>query len=649
MLQPAQTRPLDISPEFVQQLQSLAEADNLVDALTDTQRGEVARKVIDYYEIDQGSMSDWVERMEHALNLAMLVKGETKTTPWENASNIHYPLITTAALQYNARAYPAIVPATDVVKVSVQGKETPQKVQRGKRVAEFMSHQLKFDSKDWERGTDQLSLQLSIVADVFRKLWWCPVENKIKTQIRLPGKHVVINNNCTTMQDAPRVSDLLKYYPHQIETEIRSGTFSEFTYDKAGEDDQKPQKFIEQVLRCDLDEDGYDEPYIATVHKETQTLVRLVTAWDMSTIRIQGSDIVSADTFGHFIHYQFMPSMDGGFFGTGMGLLLGDVSDTINSTLNMMMDSGKLASLGGGFIGAQNFRVKGGVTRMRPGEYKHINFTGDDIRKGLVPLDFPGPSPVLFQVLGLMMDAGREIASVSDIMTGETHNANLPVGTVMALIEQGHQVFTASYKRIYRALLEEFELIARLNQKNLPPEKYNAFLDDNDGQQPIQHDPARDFDLADMDIKPVADPQSVTSMQKMGKAQFTLELAGQGLVDPAEATRRALDAAQVDNPDALMPKPNPQQQAMQMASEEMLVLDIRLKEAELDEMQADTMKKLAEAEKISAEADLAPLRAKIDNLRAWKEGVSARREEIEAGIARRMERKSGNAGASANS
>lgn len=633
-----------IDPQFVAQLEALANADNLAESLDEGVRHEVATQVISHFEIDEASMDEWKERMENALNLAMLIKDD-KDYPWEGAANIRYPLITSAALQYNARAYPAIVPSTDVVKCTVHGADPQgQKARRAERVSRFMTWQLKVDSREWERGTDQLTLQLPITADAYRKLWFDPVKKKVRSQIRLPGKHIVINNNCTTLQTAPRVSDRVKLYPHQIESNVRSGRFIEFDYDTTGEDEQAPHEFIEQLCRYDLDGDGYAEPYIATVHKETQSLVRLITAWNMDSIRVRGTEIIEADHAEYLIHYQFMPSLDGGFHGTGMGILLGDISETINSTLNMILDSAHISSLGGGFIGAQNFRVKGGVHRMQPGEYKHLNFTGDDIRKGIVPMQFPGPSPVLFQVLGLMIDAGREVASVNDVMTGDAANSNMPVGTVMALIEQGHQVFTASYKRIYRALMDEFELIARLNMRHVSPEKYNRFLDEmGENGEPMMFDPQRDFDLSDMDIQPVADPNSVTSMQKMGKAQFLLELANMGYVDRGETTMRILDAAAIEAPEALMPKQDPRMEALAAAQEELMVLEIKQKDADLEKTIAETMAELADAEKTAAEADLLPMRTRIEMLKQHKELLSVRLQGIEQGRAGRMAGESGNA------
>lgn len=611
-------------------LQAIVMAQNLAGDLDDAVLGELGNHVLSMFEIDQSSMEDWHNRMDEALKLADMTEKETRTYPWEGAANIKYPLITSAALQYNARAYPAIVPSTDIVKVAVAGSDKDnRKENRGQRVAQYQSFQCKVDMKEWERQTDQLLLQLPIVGDVFRKVWWNPTEGRPQTQLRFPGKHIVINNNADAIEAAPRISDQISLYPHQVESNTRSGRFIECDYPQSGEDDQAPVEFIEQCTRYDLDGDDYPEPYIVTVHKETKKVVRVVAAYDMSTTQIDledGGKIIAADPDGYLVHYQFWPSIDGGLLGMGIGILLKDISETINSTLNLIMDSAHLSSLGAGFIGAQNFRVKGGAQRLRPGEYRHVNFNGDDIRKGMVPLTFPSPDPTLFQVLGMMIDAGREMASISDVMTGDAGRQNMPVGTIYALIEQGMMVFTASYKRIFRGLQNEFAMLAKLNGRYLSPEKYNRFLD---AEQPA--DPKADFSLDDMDIQPVSDPKAVTSMQRMGQAQFLMELAKGGMVDQAEAIRRVLEAGSFDGIEALMPKPNPKAAAMQAAQEELMVLEIKMKEAEIDKIVAETMQKIAAAQKDATEADLAPLRAQVEQFKRMKEGLIARREAISGG------------------
>ena len=93
-------------------------SDNLAAEMSEGELNEIAQKVIADYEMDKKSMADWFDRMERGLELAKLTK-EAKDYPFKGAANIKYPLITSAALQFNARAYPAIVPPDRVVKAKV--------------------------------------------------------------------------------------------------------------------------------------------------------------------------------------------------------------------------------------------------------------------------------------------------------------------------------------------------------------------------------------------------------------------------------------------------------------------------------------------------------------------------------------------------
>jgi chaperonin GroES len=54
--------------------------------------------------------------------------------------------------------------------------------------------------------------------------------------------------------------------------------------------------------------------------------------------------------------------------------------------------------------------------------------------------------------MGALITSGKELASVAEIFTGKMPGQNTPATTTMATMEQGMKVFTAVYKRIYRAL-----------------------------------------------------------------------------------------------------------------------------------------------------------------------------------------------------
>ena len=639
---------------------------NLAAEMEEGQLQEIARQVIDDYQMDCESMSDWKDQMKRAIDLAKLIKTD-KTYPHALAANIKYPLITSAALQFNARAYPAIVPSQALVKSKVHGKDPRGvKAARGERVADYMSYQLTAEIEEWEEDTDSLLVQLPIVGTMVRKVWNDPVEGRPKCRLLEPGSFVV-NNKVKSLEAAPRCSEELPLYPAEIETRIRSRQFVAFEFEH-GEDKQGAQEFIEQHCRLDLDEDEYEEPYIVTVHKETETIVRIVADFSEDDVRYQKEMVQqpvmveepmqTTDQYGqpiivsvpreqmqevevvtgilginrgsYFIPYRFMPSLDGGFYGTGLGLLLGDISDTINTILNMLVDAGHMSSMGGGFIGSE-FRIKGGANGFKPGEWKMTAERGAKVRESIVPMTFPGPDAVLFQMLGLLIDAGKEISSTKDIMTGDSGGKVQTATTTLALIEQGMMVFSAAYKRIFRSLKKEYRLIANINASGVSPEVYNAFHDDMDqeGQQ-VMHDPAQDFGAADMDVEPVADPNSVTKMQEMAKAQLIKEMAAEGLANPAAASERIFEAAQIGDTEDLVPQPDPQAQEMQQMQ---AMLSMKMMEADLTQKMVDIDESIARIEKTKTEAvkNMAGVEADNERLRleAMQMMLKDRRDDIE--------------------
>jgi chaperonin GroES len=129
--------------------------------------------------------------------------------------------------------------------------------------------------------------------------------------------------------------------------------------------------------------------------------------------------------------------------------------------LNQLIDAGTAQTAGGGFIGSGvrlQSRGARGVIRFAPGEYKTVDVSGDTLRANLVEKTLPNVSPVTFQLLELILGAAKDIAGIKDVMTGEASNQG-QVGTTLALIEQGLQVFNATAKRVFRSLKADFELL----------------------------------------------------------------------------------------------------------------------------------------------------------------------------------------------
>lgn len=597
---------------------------NLVGVMDDGVIGRHASLALMEYRLDKASMSEWLEKMGKGIDLAKLDK-EKKTYPFSNASNVKYPLVTSAALQFNARAYPAIVQADKTVKTKTYGADqNGQKAARGERVSAHMSWQLQCELEEWEADTDRMLVQLPVVGTMIRKTWYDAAQERPRSRLIEPGKFIV-NNNVKTLETAPRSTEEISLFPSEIRERVASGVFADLEYHaEDSEDTAAPVAFIEQHCRLDLDGDGYGEPYIITVHVASQKCARLVADFDGPDVKyITGMDeagqqvatgIKSIRRGSYFTAYHFMPSLSGGFWGTGLGLLLGDISETVNTIINMQIDAGHMASLGGGFIG-NGFRLKGGSQNLKPGEWRQVQATGASIKDSMVPITFPGPDATLFQMLGLLIDAGREIASVKDILTGDTGTKNMTATTTMALIEQGLMVFSAAYKRIYLSLRHEFKILAKINAATVDPARYNEFHD-----QEQQFDPAQDYAAADMDIVPVADPKAVTKMQELAKADLLMNMASQGLVNPGEATNRILEAASIPDRDELAMPQDPAAQMMQQAQMAQVMAELELTRAKVQETYSDAAKNMADADRARMEQMIKMMEAQRNELQATLAG-----------------------------
>ena len=587
-----------------------ARSSNIASDLDNEVLSAIGQKVHQGYEIDVESRSEWTQKMDKAMKMALQVS-EPKSTPWPNASNIKYPLMTTAAIQFAARAYAAMVPGSDVVKGKVVGSDRQPSEQgardtkrdRAHRIGKHMSWQLIEEMEEWEEETDRLLHIVPVTGLAYRKTYYDPMKGRNVSVLVMPDK-LVVNNKAKSLETSPRITEEFSLYPYEITERMRSNVFMEMdlgpSNDDDGFDEDAPHIFLEQHCWYDLDEDGYPEPYIVTIHRDLMKVVRIVARFEEEGIEInKKGQIAKIEPVHYYTKYPFIPSPDGSWHDIGFGILLAPINDSVNTSLNQMMDAGTLQNTGGGFIGS-GLRVKGGVIKKRVGEWKVLDSTGEGIAKNIVPLNHPGPSAVLFQLLGMLVDAGKEIASIKDVLMGET-KSNVPATTTLAMIEQGMKTFTAIYKRLHRAMKKELKKLYRLNSIYLADESYYTVLDE---EKAVARE---DYAMDDMDVVPVSDPTVVTDMQKMARAQFLMDFLGDPMFNGLEIRRRLLDAASIEDPSNLIvdEQPPDPQAMLENAKFELEKAKLQLEgqevQSKIEKMSAEVQKIQLETEKLVSE------------------------------------------------
>jgi len=637
---------------------------NIVDKLDEADRIKLGSEVVDDYEKDCKDRDEWETVAEEALDSAAQDKPTpVKSTPWPSASNINIPLLTTAALQFNARMYPAVVKGDEAVLCKVVGKDEgrakmaphpqtgqmmplpdmmppgppdpqtgqpapPQpkmdgqgkiipvwdvppgaKSKRAQRVSEYLNTTIFYRMKGWEGDTDALLMQLPIVGCVFRKVWTDKYKGVMSMMV--PALNLVVPKCARDLLTTPRTTEKLEdVYPHEIRKHEATGYYRKAELEIDEEDEKSGARLLlEQHRWIDLDEDNIEEPYIVTVDHATREVLRLEANFAQEDIKAdENGKVYCIEKRMLYVKYGMFPNPKGDFYDIGLGHLLKKLNATIDTAINQLMDAGTAQTAGGGFIGA-GVRLQGrgnrGTVRMAPGEYKVVDVAADTLRNGIYERTLPNVSPVTFQVLDFILGFAREISGVKDVLTGEASNT-APVGSTLALIEQGLQVFNATAKRFFRSAKDEYELIhdnLRLYGGEAAAADYINILDDPDANF------AADFNAKDMDIRPVSDPSTVTRMQKMARAQYieqSIPLLMQVGGDPREALKRSYEAADIEDIDKLLPPPvAPQPDPVMMA-------EVKVKEA-------DAGKKQAETQKITVETQLLPGQMQTEGVKAGSE------------------------------
>lgn len=676
---------------------------NLVTYFTDREMDALGHMVVEDFTRDRNSRVEWERRSADALKLALQMT-EKKTFPWEGAANVKFPLITIAALQYQSRAYPALVngphpvaarPLVSMPKMQMpamppqqQGQppdpraqaamqqaqqqahqvkqQYDQLVERADAIGRHMSFQILEEDTEWEENHDKALLIQCILGCVFKKTYFDPIRCHNVSECVSP-KDIIVDYFAKDIEHAPRLTHVIYLSANDCYERAARGIFSEFrdgspkpeptlTYSldqQAAEregvvqepsDHDAPFELLEQHRTLDLDGDGYGEPYTVTVRYDTRQVLRIVPRFTRSSITYTPSGkLLRIEPVCAFTKYPFIPSPDGGFYDLGFGALLGPINETIDSAINQLLDAGTLANAGGGFVG-RGFKNKKGEYRFRPGEWKTLDSSGDDIRKNILPLPAPQPSPTLFQLLTLLIEYGEAVAGAADILQGKNPGQNTPAETSRAMVEQGMKVFNGIYKRTHRAFTQELRKLFRLNQIFLSEDvPYYANALTPESARVAKSGLYRDASVV---IRASADPFYMSDAQRYNQATALLQAAhsspGYDLYEVNKYYLAALKIPDADRflpdpkgPFAVPPMPNPKIVEAQMraqAAQMKAQLDFKIKlldlvqkaekqAAEIKLLEAQVVKTLAEAKGVDVGHQIALIEAQIGAAKVKQEGT----------------------------
>lgn len=449
---------------------------------------------------------------------------------FEGASKVTHPILAESYIDFAACAMKELMPPNGPVRMKVEGKPNKEKMDKAKRKAAFMNWQLTRQIPSFRPELERLLTQLPVGGSQFMKGFWDQDRKRPDFEF-VPIDDMVLPFHARNFFDLPRKFHRMNLSEFTYDNRVASGYYRDLSLPSSYGADFDRTKSQQITNKIEGKEDNYtgaaDErtvyegcvyldiddpeapkdktvPYLITIDDQSRKVLALYRNWDESD-----EDCREIDTT---VDFTFIPWR--GILGLSLPQCMGGLPDALTGSLRALLDSAIINNMPGGIKMKGN--PNGTSQVVAPTQITEVDSQGqDDVRKIFMPLPFNPPSQMLFQLLGFLTDAGKEIVGTSEEKIADAGN-NMPVGTALALIEQGAKTYSAIHARAHDSLRRILEILHRLNRDHLPDGKVMFGTDDED------YVTREDFE-GPMDVRPVSDPNIFSEAQRFAQIQFVVQ------------------------------------------------------------------------------------------------------------------------------
>ena len=491
---------------------------NLVDEVDQSMLAGVVVDLLDKIERDKDARSKRDKLYEEGLRRTGLGDDAPGGAQFSGANKVVHPMLVEACVDFSARFMKEVFPPSGPVKSKIMGEVEPEKLEKARRKADFMNWQTTQQMPELRGELEQLSTQLPLGGGQYLKLMWSP-QWKRPTAEFIAIDDIYLPFAATNFYSAERKTHVQYVTKSEFNRRVKAGMYAEvdlgspdqIEFSKATVANDKIEgredtSYNEDGLRTifeiytHLDFGDGMEPYIISIDKSTRKALSLYRNWEPEDDRRKELDWI--------VEFPFVPWR--GAYPIGLTHMIGGLSGAATGALRALLDSAHIQNI------PTLLKLKGGpggqTINVQPTEVVEIEGGAlvDDIRKLAMALPFNGPSPTLFQLLGFLVDAGKGVVQTSFEKLSD-QNPNAPVGTTLALIEQGMVVFSSIHSRLHNSMARVFQILHRINSAYLTEEDIEAMENGLDVKP-------EDFD-GPMDVVPVSDPAIFSEAQRFAQVQ----------------------------------------------------------------------------------------------------------------------------------
>jgi hypothetical protein len=317
----------------------------------------------------------------------------------------------------------------------------------------------------------------------------------------------------------------------------------------------RPQDLPYNFYECDSDIDvgfydinlmferkapeGLPLPYKVTLDKDSRQVLGVWRNWKQDDELYRKRNM--------YVKYGFVPGL--GYHDWGFLQILGNQTRALRAIWRLLIDAGMFSNFPGG-VKSKMARMSTNEIRPGPGEFQDIELPAgvNDIHQVLMAFPYQKIDAMFIQFAEMVEQGAMRLGGTVNLEVGEGRT-NVPVGTIMSMIEQQTQIMSAVHKGNHASQKDEFIKLRELFAEN-PEDLWR-----------LARDPKRRWETAsefmDINLTPASDPNTPSQIHRIMKATALMQIvqANPQMYDLRAVNSRILATINEPSPEELLLSP----------------------------------------------------------------------------------------------